>query len=318
MQSDKTRALVSRISEGLWLADGGLETTLIFHHGIDLPHFASFPLLRSEDGRARLARYFEGYIGAARACGAGFVLDTATWRSGEGWGGIMGLAGEALDAVNRDAVAFARAFAASPAAAGARVVVNGVVGPHGDAYAPDRLLDAREAETVHRRQVRTLAGAGVDLVTATTIANAAEGIGIARAAIGADVPVVVSFTVETDGRLVTGQTLGEAIAETEAATGGGVAWYGVNCAHPDHFRKVLDGGWLGRIGMIRANASRKSHAELDESTELDAGDPAELAADYRALMAVLPGLRVFGGCCGTDVSHVAAIGHRCVAHHHAA
>lgn len=318
MQSDKTRALVSRISDRPWLADGGLETTLIFHDGIDLPHFASFPLLRTESGRARLTRYFEGYIGAARSCGAGFVLDTATWRSGQGWGGIMGLSAEAVDAVNREAVAFARGIAASPAAAGVRVLVNGVVGPHGDAYAPDRFLEVIEAEEVHGRQVRTLAAAGVDMVTATTIASAAEGIGIARAALMAEVPVAVSFTVETDGRLVTGQPLGEAIAETDAATGGGVAWYGVNCAHPDHFRGVLDGGWAGRIAMIRANASRKSHAELDAATEIDAGDPAELAGDYRALMDLLPGLRIFGGCCGTDLGHVAAIGHRCVARHRAA
>lgn len=318
MQSDRTRALVSRFSDRLWLADGGLETTLIFHDGIDLPHFASFPLLRTDSGRARLSRYFEGYLDAARSCGAGFLLDTATWRSGQGWGAIIGLSEEAVDTANRDAVAFARAIAASPAAAGLRVVVNGVVGPHGDAYAPDRLLDAIEAEEAHGRQVRTLAEAGVDMVSAMTIASAAEGIGIARAALMAEVPVAVSFTVETDGCLVTGQPLGEAIAETEAATGGGVAWYGINCAHPDHFRGVLDAAWAGRIGMIRANASRKSHAELDEATELDAGDPAELAADYRALMDLLPGLRILGGCCGTDLGHVAAIGHRCVARHHAA
>ncbi len=229
-------------------------------------------------------RYFADYLAEARAHGTGFVLDTVTWRSGSGWGGIMGLTPEETDAVNGDAVAFARAIMASASADGLDVVLNGVIGPHGDACAPERLLDAAEAEEAHGWQVRALAGAGVDLVTATTIANAAEGIGIgiARAAIRADMPVVVSFTVETDGRLVTGQTLGEAIAETEAATGGGVAWYGVNCAHPDHFRDMLAGDWLGRIGLIRANASRRSHAKLDNLTELDAGDAAELARDYRA------------------------------------
>ncbi len=311
MPSDRTRALKARISNGLWLADGGLETTLIFHHGIDLPHFASFALLAEDSGRARLRHYFADYLSAARAHRAGFVLDTVTWRSGKGWGEIMGLSPDDVDAINRDAVVLAREIAASAEAAGTDIVLNGVVGPHGDAYAPDRLLDAQEAEAAHDRQVRVLAEAGVDLVTATTIANAAEGIGIARAALKADVPVVVSFTVETDGRLITGQTLGEAIAETEAATGRGVAWYGVNCAHPDHFRGALNGPWRDRIGMVRANASRKSHAELDKSTELDAGDPGELARDYRDLMRLLPSLRVLGGCCGTDCSHVAAIGHSC-------
>ncbi len=316
MQSHRTNVLRQRTSHGLWLADGGLETTLIFHHGIDLPHFASFPLLSTEAGRDRLRRYFADFLAEARGSGAGFMLDTVTWRSGKGWSEIMGIAPDDIDAVNRDAVAFAREIAASEEAAGLEIILNGVVGPHGDAYAPDRLLDAGEAEAAHDRQVRVLAASGVDLITATTIANAAEGIGIARAALKADVPVAVSFTVETDGRLVTGQPLGEAIAETEAATGGGVAWYGVNCAHPDHFRGVLAGDCLDRIRLVRANASRKSHAELDNSTELDPGDASELAADYRALMDVLPSLRILGGCCGTDARHVAAIGHRC--HLHAA
>ncbi|HQU67582.1 MAG TPA: homocysteine S-methyltransferase family protein [Albidovulum sp.] len=311
MQSPKLRDLQARMSGKVWLSDGGMETTLIFQDGIDLPHFASFPLLATEAGRESLRRYFAGYLAEARTHGAGFVLGTATWRSGKGWGEIMGLSADDIDAVNRDAVRFARTIAASPEARGLDIVFEGVVGPHGDAYAPDRLLNAAEAEEAHGDQVRSLASAGVDFVTATTIANAAEGIGIARAASKADVPAVVSFTVETDGRLLTGQTLGEAIAETDAATDGGVAWYGVNCAHPDHFRQTLTGSWLGRLGQIRANASRKSHAELDNSTELDAGDAAELARDYRALMGVLPNLRVLGGCCGTDVRHVAAIAGQC-------
>lgn len=313
----KIGALLARTDGRLWLADGGLETTLIFHDGIDLPHFASFPLLARAEGRKVMARYFDGYFSEARRHGAGFVLDTATWRSGSGWGAIIGLSPEEIDAVNRDAVRFARDLMAAPAAAGLDILLNGVVGPHGDAYAPDRMIGADEGEAVHGRQVRVLAAAGVDLITATTIPNAGQGIGIARAAIRAGVPVVVSYTVETDGRLVTGQTLAEAIAETDAATGGQVAWYGINCAHPDHFRGVLHGDWLGRVQMIRANASRKSHAELDESTELDPGNAWELAEDYRELMRVLPALRFIGGCCGTDTSHIAAIGHRCVSHAHA-
>ncbi len=316
MQSHKTQTLRRRTTDRLWLADGGLETTLIFHHGIDLPHFASFPLLSTEAGRDRLRQYFAAFLAEARGVGAGFMLDTVTWRSGKGWSEIMGIAPDDIDAVNRDAVAFAREIAASKDAAGLDIILNGVIGPHGDAYAPDRLLDAAEAEAAHERQVRVLAASGVDLITATTIANAAEGIGIARAALKAGAPVAVSFTVETDGRLVTGQTLGDAIAETEAATGGGVAWFGVNCAHPDHFRDVLAGDWLDRIRMVRANASRKSHAELDNSTELDPGDAIELARDYRALFEVLPSLRILGGCCGTDAHHVAAIGQHC--HHLAA
>ena len=207
MQSHKTNTLRQRTSGGLWLADGGLETTLIFHHGIDLPHFASFPLLSTEAGRDRLRQYFAGFLAEAREVGAGFMLDTVTWRSGKGWSEIMGIAPDDIDAVNRDAVAFAREIAASEEASGLDIILNGVIGPHGDAYAPDRLLDAAEAEAAHERQVRVLAASGVDLITATTIANAAEGVGIARAALKADVPVAVSFTVETDGGLSPGRRL---------------------------------------------------------------------------------------------------------------
>ena len=156
------------------------------------------------------------------------------------------------------------------------------------------------------------AAAGADLVTVMTMNYVEEAIGVARAAKAAGMPVVVAFTVETDGRLRTGMGLGEAIAACDAATGGYPAYYMVNCAHPTHFRDVLGGGgWLERIGGIRANASKMSHDELDEAPELDAGDPDELAEDYRGLMRVLPKLRVLGGCCGTDHRHVGAISGAC-------
>ena len=148
------------------------------------------------------------------------------------------------------------------------------------------------------------------MLTAVTMTYAEEGIGIARAAAAAGLPCAISFTVETDGRLPSGQPLGEAIAAVESATDGGPAYYMVNCAHPTHFAHVLAGlgDLAGRIGGLRVNASRKSHAELDEATELDAGDPAALEGEHAALLVQLPNVTVLGGCCGTDARHVAAAG----------
>ena len=310
MINEPNAALLSRLGSAPCLTDGGLETHLVFHDGLDLPQFAAFPLLRQAEGRRAMARYFNGFLDEAAGLGMGFVLDTVTWRASAGWGARMGWSGEDIDAVNREAVDFAQGLQAGRQGV---VLVNGVVGPHGDAYRPDEVLTADGAEAYHSRQIAVLVGAGVDLVSAMTISTTGEAIGVARAAKKADVPVVLSFTVETDGRLLGGLTLAEAIAQTDAATDGTPLWYGINCAHPDHFADTLVGDHVDRIGMVRANASRLSHAELDEATALDDGDPEQLARDYAVLRRSLPRLRVLGGCCGTDLRHVTAIG-RSLAH----
>lgn len=307
MALDQTSTLLTRFGDRLFLTDGGLETSLVFHDGIDLPHFAAFPLLRNMEGRQAFERYFNGFLDEAAALDLGFVLDTVTWRASAGWGARLGWSAADIDGVNREAVALAQGLRANRAA---DIVINGVIGPHGDAYAPDVVLTPKAAEKYHQRQIAVLAEAGVEMISAMTMSSTGEAIGIANAARKSGVPVVLSFTVETDGRLIGGQTLAEAVALTDAATSGYPAWYGINCAHPDHFACELTGDLAGRIGSVRANASRHSHAELDEATELDGGDPVELALDYVRLKQLLPGLRVLGGCCGTDLRHIAAIGRR--------
>ncbi len=313
-----TKALLSRMGDRLWLTDAGLETEMIFREGFDLPQFASFTLLDSAAGRDRMAAYFDAFADEAHHLGTGLVLDTATWRASDGWGAVMGLTPERMAEINADAVGFAKAIKARHEARGTPVIINGVCGPHGDAYAPDRVLTADEAEAYWHPQIAALARAGAEMISGITLSDPGQAIGIARAARAHGLPAVASFTVETDGRLISGMTLGEAIRETDAATGSYPAWYMVNCAHPDHFRDALAGDWLGRIGGIRANASRKSHAELDDATEIDDGDVHDLAARYRDLQARLPNLRVVGGCCGTGIQHVSAIGHACIPHSHAA
>jgi homocysteine S-methyltransferase len=312
----RTKALLEALGSELWLTDGGMETAMVFHEGLDLPQFASFTLLDSDHGQAALGRYYTAFLDEAAAQGAGFVLDSATWRASAGWGRVMGLEPVQVDAVNRAAVELIRGMKDERGRVGQMVLINGVIGPHGDAYAPDLILSADAAQKYHQRQVEVLASAGVDIVSAMTISSHGEAIGIAKAAQAVDQPVALSFTLETDGRLVSGMTLADAIHRTDDATGGAPVWYGINCAHPDHFRHILAGDWLDRIGSLRANASRQSHAELDEATALDDGDPAELASDYHHVLHFLPGLRVVGGCCGTDLRHVAAIGRSCLHHRH--
>jgi homocysteine S-methyltransferase len=291
----------------LILTDGGLETTLLFHEGVELPHFAAFPLLDSPDGREVLRRYFAPFFDLAREHGAAFQLDTPTWRANRDWGERLGYEPAALDRVNRDAVTFARALAAE--APDVDVRIDGVVGPRGDGYVVDEPMTSDEARAYHGDQVASLAAAGADLVSAITMTYPDEAIGIARAAADASLPAIISFTVETDGRLPDRTTLRDAIEAVDAAMETPIEGFMVNCAHPTHFEHVLQdrGAWRERIVGLRANASRMSHDELDAAEELDAGDPEDLARRYVVVSERLPRLTTLGGCCGTDRRHVAAI-----------
>jgi S-methylmethionine-dependent homocysteine/selenocysteine methylase len=296
-----------QLRDELFITDGGMETTLIFHDGLDLPHFAAFVLLDDDRGVEMLRRYYEPYVEIARRHGVGIVLDTPTWRASADWGARLGYSAEQLEDVNRRAVALLEEIRATHG--DVKVVVSGCVGPRGDGYRADEKMTAADAESYHTTQVATFAGTSADLVSALTMTYADEAVGIVRAAATARIPIVVSLTVETDGRLPSGQPLGEAVEEIDSATDAGAAYFMINCAHPTHFEHVLTepGAWLDRIRAVRANASRKSHAELDESDELDSGDPDELAAGYERLRRSLTRLNVVGGCCGTDHRHVEAV-----------
>jgi homocysteine S-methyltransferase len=294
-----------------FLTDGGLETTLVYVDGIDLPDFAAFPLLDSDDGRAALRRYYSPYLDLAEQRGVGFVIDTPTWRASLDWGARLGYDPIQLAAINRRAVEFVTALADDRP--NLQRIVNGVIGPRGDGYVIGSTMSASEAAAYHGLQARAFAEAGAEMVSAITMTYAEEAIGIARAAGSVSLPVVISLTVEIDGRLPSGQTLGDAIAQIDAAATTSPAYYMVNCAHPTHFIDSLDptASWVGRIQGVRANASTMSHAELDEATELDRGDIGLLADNYSQLSTVLD-LRVVGGCCGTDHEHVHAVYDRLV------
>jgi S-methylmethionine-dependent homocysteine/selenocysteine methylase len=300
------RDRLPQLGDGLFLTDGGIETVLIFHEGLDLPQFAAFDLLKDDAGTAALRRYYEPYAALARERGLGFVLESPTWRANPRWAAAIGYSAAELDALNRKAIALMEELR-DEHSNGAPIVVSGCVGPHDDGYNPAEMLSADAAREYHATQIATFAGTAADMVTAITMTYAEEAIGVARAAAAEGMPAAISFTVETDGRLPSGQPLAEAIAQVDADTA--PAYYMINCAHPTHFADALAGGgpWTERIRGLRANASTCSHAELDEATELDEGDPADLGARYAALRSRLPNLNVVGGCCGTDHRHVAAI-----------
>ena len=308
------RGGLPQLGERLFLTDGGIETTLIFHDGLTLPDFAAFDLMKTSEGTEALRKYFRSYAEIAKRFGTGLILESATWRANADWGARLGYSPDALAESNRGAIRLLEPIRDEFETAERPIVISGCVGPRGDGYVAAAAMSEADAETYHGQQIQAFAGTAADMISAITMNYTAEAIGIVRAARGADMPVAISFTVETDGRLPTGQSLRSAIEEVDAKTDQYASYFAINCAHPAHFEDVVvaDGDWIQRVRAVRANASRKSHAELNESPELDVGNPGELASDYRRLMNRLPRLNVMGGCCGTDVRHITCIAERCV------
>lgn len=282
-----------------FLAWTGMETDLIFNCGVDLPGFASFPLLERAETRAIVLDYYRAQIRLAAEFGLGTILESTTWMANLDRAAPLGYGAGQLAEINCDAIALMTE--ARAAETHAPVVLSANVGPRGDGYGEGD-MSAAQAEAYHRPQIAALARTNVDVVSAYTMTNAAEAIGIVRACASLGLPVVVAFTVETDGRLPDGQPLAEAIAATDAATDAAAAYYMVNCAHPEHFDTVLNGSH--RLKGLVVNASRCSHAELDEAETLDDGNPEELGAQIGALARAYPEICVVGGCCGTDMRHL--------------
>ena len=309
----KYRDHLPQLGGGLFLTDGGLETTLIFHEGWDLPCFAAFVLLDSDRGRKALGDYFARYVPTAILAGAGFILESPTWRANPDWGAKVGYGRHALADNNRAAIEFLLDLRDRYETRGSPMVVSGAIGPRGDGYVASEMMTADDAAHYHAFQIAALRDAGADLVSAFTMTNASEAQGVALAAKDANMPCVISFTVETDGHLPSGETLADAIEKVDAATGDGPVYYMINCAHPTHFDHVLDvdSAWMKRIRGLRANSSRCSHAELDNAPELDIGDPLELGGQYAEIKRRFPHINVLGGCCGTDYRHVRAIHEAC-------
>lgn len=310
----KYRNNLPQLNDKIFLTDGGLETTLVFHERIELQCFAAFPLLREAKGLRTLQDYYRRYAGIARANGAGFILESASWRANRDWAEKLGISPAELAELNRRSIEMLVELRTELETPQSPMVISGCVGPRGDGYSPTARMSAEEAEAYHAEQIAILAQTEADMISAFTMNYAEEATGIALAASKADMPAAISFTLETDGRLATGQSLREAIEQVDAATAQAPAYYMINCAHPTHFRDALARGesWTARLRGIRANASQRSHAELDAAPDLDIGDPMELGRQYRDLRRSFGHVNILGGCCGTDHRHVGEISRACL------
>lgn len=310
----KYRNSLPQLSDKLFLTDGGLETTLIFHDGLDLPYFAAFDLLKTVEGTLHIKNYYRKYADIALANETGFLLESPTWRANADWGKQMGYSETALHVMNQLAIDVLHDLRDELETENTPMVISGCIGPRDDGYNPSEFMSVSEAKQYHSAQIKSFAESRADMISAMTICYVEEAVGIVQVAKQHNMPVVISFTVETDGNLPSGQPLKDAIETVDKQTNMGPVYYMINCAHPEHFEDKLDSdqSWLSRIKGIRANASTKSHAELDESEVLDDGDPYELGQSYRAFKNNLKQMNVFGGCCGTDHRHIESICHATV------
>ncbi len=309
----KYRSNLPQLTGDIFLLDGGIETTMVFHEGLDLPYFAAFHLLDNPEGEAALQTYFHNYCKLAQIHNVGFILEAVTWRASSDWAVKLGYSKEALAEKIQKSVEMFEPFRNQYESNETKLVISGCIGPRGDGYVPGEMMSVSEAEDYHSEQIETFSNTDADMVTALTLNYVEEAIGITRAAKNAGMPVVISFTVETNGKLPTEQSIKDAIEQVEDDTSQAPVYYMINCAHPTHFEHTLnDEPWLQRIRGLRANASMRSHAELDEAEELDEGNPVELGLQYRELMKKLPNLSVLGGCCGTDHRHIEAICKACL------
>jgi S-methylmethionine-dependent homocysteine/selenocysteine methylase len=302
----KYRTALPQLTMSTFMTDGGLETDLIFNHGIDLPEFAAFDLLKNEEGKEVLRKYFLDYLNISKKQCSGFVLEAPTYRANPDWAQKIGYSLESLNDINRMAVQELEKLRNEHENEDFKIAISVCIGPRGNGYSPDHKMSPEMAEDYHSYQIRLVADTNADLISALTMNYNEEAIGIVNAAKNHDIPVVISYTVETDGKLPSGQSLEAAITVLDKMTNNYVSYYMINCAHPDHFVHILNPNstWTKRIKGLRANASTKSHAELDESETLDVGDKKQLARKYQELKSLLPNLNVIGGCCGTDHTHL--------------
>ena len=236
----------------------------------------------------------------AAETGLGCIIDTLTWMANRDRAEPLGYDSNRLATLNRKAVDLMCDLREE--AIRNDVLVALCIGPSRDAYAKLEPMTVEAARAYHAIQIRSVADAGIDLVNAYTFNQLEEAAGAVLAAKDCDVPIAVSFVVETDGCLDDGTRLEEAIDQVDALTDEAAAYFMVNCAHPDHFSHVLTDH--PRLKGIAVNASRCSHAELDDATELDDGDPEELGAEVARLVRKHPKLSIVGGCCGSDFRHM--------------
>tara|TARA_R110002074_G_scaffold203294_2_gene371174 strand:+ start:1454 stop:2410 length:957 start_codon:yes stop_codon:yes gene_type:complete len=290
---------------------GGTWTWLQYVDGFELKHFCGFDLLNDPRGVVALRDYHRKIIEAVIPFQFGILLEGIHYRASRDWGKLIGYSREGLKEINIRGVEFYRDLANEYESDSNPIPISGVIGPQGDAYDTGITPEAAEAEDYHSEQIETLKQAGADLITGATFSGVEEAIGITRAAKALEMPIVISFITNSDGRLDGGETMREAVEKVDAATNNAPAYYMINCGHPTEFESALEEkDWTKRLGGFMPNAVAMEKLSLCSLGHLEDGNPEELGIQMGEIATRFPHIHVWGGCCGTDSRHLGQIAKR--------
>jgi S-methylmethionine-dependent homocysteine/selenocysteine methylase len=288
-----------------YLTEGGTETELMYKHGFDLPHFAMFPLLDNPNALSKMKDMFRSYLDVAAKHKFCALMGGLDYRASPDWGELLGYSPASLSDANLQSIEFLREIASEYSSQIPQILIQGLIGPRGDAYERNETITENEAEDYHSVQLETLKKANVDSALAITFNNIPESVGVARAAAGIGVPLGISLTLDSNSKLHSGPSLAEAITTIDEETGESPAYYLINCSHPLEFEPAIEpGAWIQRVRGVRPNASKMEKMALCKLGHLEDGDPVELGLLCGDLARRYPHMDIWGGCCGTWDNHL--------------
>ena len=288
-----------------YLTESGTETEIMYKYGFELPHFAMFPLLDNPDAVSTMREIFRSYLEVVAKHGMCALMGGLDYRASPDWGELLGYSPQGLAEANHQSIDFLREIAKEYSSDIPEILIQGLIGPRGDAYERNETITEDEAEDYHSVQLETLKEADVDLALAITFNNIPESIGVARAAAKIGVPLGISLSLDSTSKLNSGPSLAEAIDTIEAETNRSPEFYSINCSHPVEYEPAIEpGDWIHRVRGVRPNASKMEKIALCQIGHLEDGDPVELGELCGDLARRYPHMDIWGGCCGTWNTHL--------------
>lgn len=288
------------------LMEGALGERLKREYGLTLDEYVAMAnLIYDEKGAIALTNLWNEYIDIARKYQLPFMATTPTRRANQERIKEAGCS----ENIIRDNVKFLRNIQRN---SGIEMYVGGLMGCKGDAYTEEGALSERDAYVFHKWTAEQFEKAGADFLYAGIMPTLPEAAGMAKALESTDLPYIISFTIQEDGRLIDGTRITDAIRYIDEITSSKPICYMTNCVHPSIVYKALSQPFneneivRSRFWGIQANTSPLSYAELDGSADLKCSEPEEFATEMMKLSDV-GNFKIWGGCCGTDNRHMECV-----------
>ena len=264
------------------------------------PRLENALLIYDRIGKTESVQICNDYISVAHKAGRPIFIGTPTWRANKERLSEAGVSSN----VNRDAVDFMKRLRSEWSSWKENIPIAGLIGCKNDCYKPVEGISLRDAYDFHSWQIEKLAEPGVDFLLAATIPTLPEATGIALAMAQTGIPYMISFVINREGTILAGNSLEQCINEIDVASGKPPLGYMINCAYPSFLNAhIQPKAVLSRLIGFQANASSLDHAELEGSATLQVEKIAEWGEEMINLNRTY-GVKILGGCCGTDARHL--------------